>query len=63
MATGGGRIERGVTPASAEEWTVGSRVVGAVADAENIRLDLKSQISGHRRRRIERGYDSGRSRA
>ena len=43
MATGGGRIERGVTPASVEEWTVGSRVVGAVADAENIRLDLKSQ--------------------
>ena len=44
MATGRGRIERAVTPASAEKCTVGTRVIGAVADAENRRLDRESQI-------------------
>ena len=39
------RNERSVTSASAEEWTVGTRVLGAVADVENKRLDLKSQTS------------------
>ena len=44
MATGEDWIERVVTSTRAEEWTIGTRVIGAVADVENIQLDLKSQI-------------------